>query len=58
MKILRVKKTSFYDIFLLSGWKHHSRARFVNNTLQHISGLHLKEEQKTTALLSIMLKDK
>lgn len=45
MKILQVKKTSFYDVFIGFGWKHWTRVQVVKNkgetALKFVSGRHL-----------------
>jgi hypothetical protein len=45
MKILRVKKTPFYDIFLGSGWFNHTRVLVTNNIVHFHSGKHLTRIQ-------------
>lgn len=38
MKILRVKKTAFYDIFTGNGWKNHTRVHYRHHKVKYISG--------------------
>ena len=38
MKILQVKHTTFYDIFMGDGWKNWSRYRFIKGVYTHIDG--------------------
>ena len=38
MKILQIKKTNFYDVFLNNGWKHHTRIFYKQNKVGHVSG--------------------
>ena len=41
MKILNIKKTKLYDIFLGEGWKNWSRYRFHEGIYTHINGTRL-----------------
>jgi len=45
MKILRVKKTPFYDVFIGSGWKGHTRVLVKGSRVQHNAGRPLKKIQ-------------
>lgn len=36
MKILRVKHTNLYDIFIGEGWKNHARIYFKNSKLSFV----------------------
>ena len=45
-KVLRVKKTNFFDVFFGEGWKEHSRVHYINATIALISGLKLTRFQK------------
>lgn len=45
MKILRVKKTNFYDVFLNSGWKNHTRVHVKDGKVGHIAGNKLHKIQ-------------
>jgi hypothetical protein len=50
MKILQIKHTTIYDIFLGEGWKNWSRYRFVKGIYTHLEGTrlsrHIIEEVK------------
>ena len=43
MKILRVKKTNFYDVFLGNGWTNHSRVKKIGNLVFNVSGIKLSK---------------
>ena len=46
MKILQVKKTRFFDVFLGNGWYNHTRVFVDKNAIvHHISGNQLKRIQ-------------
>lgn len=36
MKILRVKHTNLYDVFIGDGWKHHARIYFKDKKLSFV----------------------
>lgn len=37
-KILRVKKTNMYDVFMGDGWKNHSRIYYDNGRVSLVNG--------------------
>jgi hypothetical protein len=45
MKILRVGKTPFYDVFIGDGWYGHTRVRVNGNIVHYQSGKHLTKIQ-------------
>lgn len=45
MKILRVKKTSLYDVFTGNGWYNHTRVHFSNKGLTFVSGKKLPKNE-------------
>lgn len=45
MKIKRVKKTPFYDVFLGNGWYNHTRVLCVNGIVHFHSGKPLSRIQ-------------
>lgn len=45
-KILRVKKTHFFDVFNGEGWKEHTRVHWDGTKLDVVSGIRLTRYQK------------
>ncbi len=46
LKVLRVKKTGFFDVFFNDGWKEHTRVHWNGHTLEVTTGLKLTRYQK------------
>ena len=42
MKILRVKHTNLFDVFLEDGWKNHARIYFKNGKLSFVGKNNIK----------------
>lgn len=55
MKVLRVKKTSIYDVFIGNGWEHHSRILYKESKIVYLNGIHLRQDQILTLLVKLEL---
>jgi len=55
MKILRVKKTNMYDVFMGEGWKHWTRVRDSQDGLMFLKGNKLNSSHMRTAAILIAL---
>ena len=57
MKILRVKKTNLFDIFVGDGWKNHARVYLKDGKLSFVGkdNTRLSVEQLKDAQLRILL---
>jgi hypothetical protein len=45
-KVLRVKKTGFFDVFFEDGWKEHTRVHWNGKVLEITDGLKLTRYQR------------
>ena len=43
IKIKRVKHSPIYDVFMGSGWKHHTRIKYKGKQLERIYGIPLTD---------------
>lgn len=55
MKILRVKKTNMYDIFMGDGWKHWTRVRDNQEEVVFIKGNRLNSSDMRTVAIRLAL---
>ena len=55
MKVCRVKKTAFYDVFTGEGWKNWSRYKLDGEKLHHVSGNRIPFSILTSVQIKIAL---
>lgn len=55
MKVIQVKKTNLYDVFVGSGWKNHARIYFKNNKVSFVGHNNIKLTHDQVQTLQIKL---
>jgi hypothetical protein len=56
MKILRVKKTNIYDVFMGDGWKQWTRIRNDKEGVHFLKGDRLHSSQISTVSIALALR--